>query len=77
VPAQRYAPATGCTNPYSAGTLPYAPCGYTPQLAKGAYRISGLLGTMNRTLSPKTTPDRDDVTVLGAPTNAFINAVSH
>jgi subtilase family serine protease len=33
--------ATGFTNPYGAGTLPYAPCGYTPQQIKGAYGISG------------------------------------
>src|ERR1700687_2390855 len=33
--------AVGFTNPYGAGTLPYAPCGYTPRQIKGAY---GLLG---------------------------------
>jgi subtilase family serine protease len=33
--------ATGFTNPYGSGTLPYAPCGYTPQQIKGAYGISG------------------------------------
>jgi subtilase family serine protease len=27
-------------NPYGAGTLPFAPCGYTPQQIKGAYGIS-------------------------------------
>jgi subtilase family serine protease len=32
-------PATGFTNPYGAGTLPYAPCGYTPAQVKGAYGI--------------------------------------
>src|SRR6266567_2697581 len=32
--------ATGFTNPYGAGTLPYAPCGYTPQQIKGAYGLS-------------------------------------
>ncbi len=32
--------ATGFTNPYGAGTLPYAPCGYTPAQIKGAYGIS-------------------------------------
>src|SRR5258708_36837787 len=29
--------AVGFTNPYGAGTLPYAPCGYTPAQIKGAY----------------------------------------
>jgi subtilase family serine protease len=29
----------GFTNPYGAGTLPYAPCGYTPQQIKGAYGL--------------------------------------
>jgi subtilase family serine protease len=40
-------PATGFTNPYGSGTLPYAPCGYTPQQIKGAYGLSssGLDGT--------------------------------
>lgn len=33
--------ATGFTNPYGAGTLPYAPCGYTPAQVKGAYGLSG------------------------------------
>src|SRR5260370_10862395 len=32
--------AVGFTNPYGAGTLPYAPCGYTPAQVKGAYGIS-------------------------------------
>ena len=36
--------ATGFTNPYGTGTLPYAPCGYTPQQVKGAYGISGYDG---------------------------------
>jgi subtilase family serine protease len=36
--------ATGFTNPYGAGTLPYAPCGYTPAQVKGAYGISGYDG---------------------------------
>jgi subtilase family serine protease len=31
--------ATGFTNPYGPGTLPYAPCGYTPQQIKGAYGL--------------------------------------
>jgi subtilase family serine protease len=31
--------ATGFTNPYGTGTLPYTPCGYTPQQIKGAYGI--------------------------------------
>ena len=33
--------ATGFTNPYGSGTLPYAPCGETPEQVKGAYGISG------------------------------------
>ncbi|WP_222849492.1 S53 family peptidase [Trebonia kvetii] len=37
--------ATGFTNPYGSGTLPYAPCGYTPQQVKGAYGISGYDGS--------------------------------
>jgi subtilase family serine protease len=32
--------AVGFSNPYGKGTLPYAPCGYTPQQIKGAYGIS-------------------------------------
>jgi subtilase family serine protease len=36
--------ATGFTNPYGSGTLPYAPCGYTPEQVKGAYGISGYDG---------------------------------
>ncbi len=36
--------AVGFTNPYGAGTLPYAPCGYTPAQVKGAYGISGYNG---------------------------------
>jgi subtilase family serine protease len=36
--------AVGFTNPYGAGTLPYAPCGYTPTQIKGAYGISGYDG---------------------------------
>jgi subtilase family serine protease len=32
--------ATGFPNPYGAGTLPYAPCGYTPQQIKGAYGLA-------------------------------------
>jgi len=35
----------GFTNPYGTGTLPYAPCGYTPQQIKGAYGISGYDGS--------------------------------
>ena len=31
--------AVGFTNPYGAGPLPYAPCGYTPQQIKGAYGL--------------------------------------
>lgn len=37
--------ASGFSNPYGAGTLPYAPCGYTPQQVKGAYGISGYDGS--------------------------------
>jgi len=32
-------------NPYGAGALPYAPCGYTPDQIKGAYGISGFDGS--------------------------------
>jgi subtilase family serine protease len=35
------AQATGYPNPYGKGTLPYAPCGYTPAQVKGAYGLSG------------------------------------
>ncbi|HEX6554524.1 MAG TPA: S53 family peptidase [Ktedonobacteraceae bacterium] len=37
--------AVGFTNPYGSGTLPYAPCGYTPTQVKGAYGISGYDGS--------------------------------
>jgi subtilase family serine protease len=37
--------ATGFTNPYGTSTLPYAPCGYTPNQVKGAYGISGYDGS--------------------------------
>ena len=37
--------ATGFTNPYGTGTLPYTPCGYTPAQIKGAYGISGYDGS--------------------------------
>jgi subtilase family serine protease len=33
--------ATGLPNPYGAGALPYAPCGYTPQQVRGAYGLGG------------------------------------
>ncbi len=36
--------AVGFTNPYGSGTLPYAPCGYSPAQIKGAYGISGYDG---------------------------------
>jgi subtilase family serine protease len=36
--------AVGFTNPYGTGSLPYAPCGYTPQQVKGGYGISGFDG---------------------------------
>jgi subtilase family serine protease len=35
--------ATGFTNPSGTGTLPYAPCGYTPAQIKGAYGLSSSL----------------------------------
>jgi subtilase family serine protease len=40
-------PATGFTDPYGAGALPYTPCGYTPQQIKGAYGLgsTGLDGS--------------------------------
>jgi subtilase family serine protease len=39
--------AVGFTDPYGAGPLPYAPCGYTPQQIKGAYGLgsTGLDGS--------------------------------
>jgi subtilase family serine protease len=37
--------AVGFTNPYGGGTLPYAPCGYTPDQVTGAYGISGYDGS--------------------------------
>jgi subtilase family serine protease len=37
--------AVGFSNPYGKGTLPYAPCGYTPDQVKGAYGISGYDGS--------------------------------
>jgi subtilase family serine protease len=37
--------AVSITNPYGSGTLPLAPCGYTPAQVKGAYGISGFDGT--------------------------------
>ena len=37
--------AAGFTNPYGGGTLPYAPCGYTPDQIKGGYGISGYDGS--------------------------------
>src|SRR5215469_6088336 len=37
---EKQAPAT-FTNPYGKGTLPYAPCGYTPSQVKDAYGLSG------------------------------------
>ena len=33
--------AVGFSNPYGAGALPYAPCGYTPQQIKGGYGLGG------------------------------------
>ena len=43
--------AVGFTNPYGAGTLPYAPCGYTPQQIKGAYGISNTLDGSGQTVA--------------------------
>jgi subtilase family serine protease len=37
--------ATGFTNPYGVGALPYVPCGYTPTQIKGAYGIGGYDGS--------------------------------
>lgn len=37
--------AVGFTNPFGPGTLPYAPCGYSPDQIKGAYGISGYDGS--------------------------------
>jgi subtilase family serine protease len=37
--------ATGFTNPYGKGTLPYAPCGYTPAQIKGAYGLGSTTDT--------------------------------
>ncbi len=37
--------ATGFTNPYGKGTLPYAPCGYLPSQLAGAYGLSGYDGS--------------------------------
>ena len=37
--------ATGFTNTYGTGTLPYAPCGYTPSQIRGAYGIAGYDGS--------------------------------
>jgi subtilase family serine protease len=37
--------ATGFTNPYGKGTLPYAPCGYLPSQITGAYGLSGYDGS--------------------------------
>jgi subtilase family serine protease len=34
--------AIGFTNPYGTSTLPYAPCGYTPQQIKGAYGLASV-----------------------------------
>jgi subtilase family serine protease len=33
--------ATGFPNPYGSGSLPYVPCGYTPQQVRGAYGLTG------------------------------------
>jgi subtilase family serine protease len=43
--------AVGFTNPYGAGTLPYAPCGYTPQQIKGAYGLGNTLTGAGQTVA--------------------------
>lgn len=43
--------AVGFTNPYGAGTLPYAPCGYTPAQIKGAYGISSTYDGSGQTVA--------------------------
>ncbi len=43
--------AIGFTNPYGAGTLPYAPCGYTPAQVKGAYGISSVYDGSGQTVA--------------------------
>ncbi len=43
--------AVGFTNPYGAGTLPYAPCGYTPAQIKGAYGISSTYNGSGQTVA--------------------------
>jgi subtilase family serine protease len=44
-------PATGLTNPYGSGTLPYAPCGYTPAQVKGAYGIGSTYDGTGQTVA--------------------------
>ncbi|HEX6480019.1 MAG TPA: S53 family peptidase, partial [Ktedonobacteraceae bacterium] len=43
--------AVGFTNPYGSGTLPYAPCGYTPAQVKGAYGISSTYDGSGQTVA--------------------------
>ncbi len=43
--------AVGFTNPYGSGTLPYAPCGYTPAQVKGAYGISSAYDGTGQTVA--------------------------
>jgi subtilase family serine protease len=43
--------ATGFTNPYGSGVLPYLPCGYTPQQVKGAYGIGGTYDGRGQTVA--------------------------
>lgn len=43
--------AVGFTNPYGAGTLPYAPCGYTPAQIKGAYGLGNTLTGAGQTVA--------------------------
>ncbi len=43
--------AVGFTNPYGKGTLPYAPCGYTPAQIKGAYGIDSTYDGSGQTVA--------------------------
>jgi subtilase family serine protease len=43
--------AVGFTNPYGAGALPYATCGYSPAQIKGAYGISNALDGAGQTVA--------------------------
>jgi subtilase family serine protease len=43
--------AVGFPNPYGAGSLPYAPCGYTPAQVKGAYGIGATYDGTGQTVA--------------------------